>query len=319
MKKKPFLTCTLLRWGHPLNLLPANPRYWGPHSQKAVCIVRCRHFSFLQLPFVLTNKIYIWCIMYKTVSLKTTEERQGAIQLCMVTALCMGCQVYSANLVHLSLHYIRITNGSGNPLMMGWSRNTRGTAHPLTTLGPQLFLILSDSSTQDNTRLNLAFRHDRVSTICYPITIISLWLLLLLIYTRGLVTEPLQFRYQMLPPSKQLASSGIKLQKSRRDETQGEKMTKGRRTNYGTEIRQPRKMELKQSIFLFDLNTIHQSSCGVSDRWNCPLSNHFIQLCSGSYVSFPPSLNFWQEKPLAALAAGQCLFCIFYASQKLEE
>lgn len=80
------------------------------------------------------------------------------------------------------------------------------------------------------------------------------------------MTEPLQFRNQTLPPSRQLASRRIKLQKSRRDETRGEKMTKGRRTNYGTERRQSRKMELKQSIFLFDLNAIHQSSCGVSDR-----------------------------------------------------
>lgn len=131
IKKKTFLTCRLLRQGHPLNLLPANLQYWGLHSQRAVYIVHCRHFSFLQLPFVLRNKNHIWDIIHGTVSLQTTEERQQAIQL-------NAKDTPIGNLPGPSLYYIQIANGTASPLSMWWSRKvskqTRGSTHPLMTL-----------------------------------------------------------------------------------------------------------------------------------------------------------------------------------------
>lgn len=117
IKKRTFLTCRLLRQGHPLNLLPANLQYWGLHSQRAVYTVHCRHFSFLQLPFVLPNKTHIWCIVHGTVSLQTTEGRQQAIQL-------RQCQVEShwvEDEPGPSSYYIQVASGTASPLSTWWS------------------------------------------------------------------------------------------------------------------------------------------------------------------------------------------------------
>lgn len=133
IKKKACLTYILLRRGRPLNLLPANLQYWGLHSQRAVYIVHCRHFSFLQLPFVLPNKIHIWYIIHGTVSLKTTEGRQRAIQLSMVTGLSRRCQVYSLRI--WSIIILREDNT--------WYRKSTKYVVILKGLRPEVLLILS--------------------------------------------------------------------------------------------------------------------------------------------------------------------------------
>lgn len=114
LRKKPFLTCRLLRQGHPLSLLPANLQYWGLHSQRAVYIVHCRHFSFLQLPFVLPNKTHSWCIVYGTLSLQTIQGRQRAIQF-------RQCQVDSHWESGPSFYYIQVASGTASQLSMWWS------------------------------------------------------------------------------------------------------------------------------------------------------------------------------------------------------
>lgn len=169
----------------------------------------------------------------------------------------------------------------------------------------------------DTTKSEL--RRDSFFSICCPLRISLLWLLLPVVYRRGVVIELLQFHNQMLLLSRQLASKGIidQLQKNHVEMKHREKRWQRAEEQFmiRKERRQSRKTDLKQNIFsfpfIFDLNEIDLSYCCASGIWNCSLSNHFIQLCTGSYVSFPPSLNFCQEKPMVSVAAGQWLLQIF--------
>lgn len=299
IKKRIFLTCRLLRQGHPLNLLPANLQYWGLHSQRAVYIVHCRHFSFLQLPFVLPNKTHIWCIIHGTVSLKTTERRQQAIQL-------RKCQVYSHWEPGPSSYYIQIGK---------WYSKTTKYVVILKGLRPEVLLILSWLSLNEN---HFVVPSHRI--------LMTLWNQVKSSDTTKCSTLNHTIWYSnavTLQATRKQGDNWPVAEKYRRDKTWEKKTTKGRRTIYGKERKKAvkgKRFEKKNSslfclisiwfINIFAVFLAFETAIFLAILFNCALTVMYLF----QQVLISDKKNLWLQ-----LLQGNVSSKYPYASQQLEE